>query len=123
MFGVTLIQIKPRNTYTIEELFEKIKNVPFEAGQPQLLRYAMAQAICFPEQDRNNQVQISVDKKGRINVMRSPQPMALEKVAKNLALDQLTGGLSGMSMLGGKKKKLCEQLTKRTAEQLKELDL
>ena len=123
MFGVTLIQIKPKNAYTIEELFERIKNVPFEAGEPQLLHYAMARAICFPVQDRNNQVQITLDKKGRINVMRSPQPMSVEKVAKNMALDELTGGLTSMSMLGGKKKKLCEQLTKRTAEQLKELDL
>lgn len=123
MFGVTMIKVKAKNAYTIEELYERIKDVPFDAGVPQLCRYMTAQAICFPEQDRNNQVQISVNRKGQITVMRSPQPMSVEKVAVNLALDHLTDGMSSMSMLFGKKKKLCEALTRRTAEQLSQMGL
>ena len=40
-----------------------------------------------------------------------------------MALDRLTGGLPGMSLLSGKKNKLCEELAKKTAEQLNQLGL
>ena len=122
MFGVMILKVKASKAYTLEELYERIKDVPFEAGEPRMCHYALAHAICFPEQDRNNQVQITVNKKGEISVSKS-QAMGADNVAKNLALDRLTGGLSGMSMLHGKKKKRCDELTKKTAEQLNSLGL
>ena len=123
MFGITMIDVKTKAPYTIEELYEKIKDIPFEAGVPELLHYGFAHAICFPEQDRNNQVQIYVNKKGKVQVMRSTQPMGLQKVLENVSMDHLTDGISSLSMLGGKKKKLCEELARRTAQQLNNLDL
>ena len=115
--------LKPNTVYTTEEFYEKIKNVEFEAGVPQLVKYGPAYVIAFPEQDRNNQVQIQVDRKGKIYVQRSTQPIGLDKMAANMLLDNLTGGLSSMSVLGGKKKKLCEELVKKTAAQLRQMDL
>lgn len=124
MLGMSvIIEIKTKKPYTLEELYEAIREVPFEAGPPSIVHYGFAHVICFPEQDLNNQVQIRIDKKGRIFVQKGVQAMGAQKVAENMALDQATGGMSGMSMLFGKKKKICEQLTRKTAEQIQALDL
>ena len=123
MLGIKLVKLKLKNTYTTQELYEKIAGVTFEAGVPQLVKYGPAYVIAFPEQDRNNQVQIQCDRKGKVYVQRATTPIGLDKAINNIILEDLTGGLSGMSVLGGKKKKRCEQLVDKTAEQLEAMDL
>lgn len=123
MFGVKLVQAKLKNKYTTEELYEKIAGVSFEAGTPELVKYGPAYVIAFPEVDRNNQVQIQADRKGKIYVQRAVTPIGLDKQLRNELLDDLTGGLSSMSMLGGKKKKLCIALVDKTVAQLESMEL
>ena len=122
LLGVKQIKIETKTAISIQELFEKIKDIPFEAGTPQLVKNGFAWVIAFPELDRNNQVQILGDK-GKFYVTRSVQPAGLGNLAKNLALEQLTDGWSSMSAAFGNKKKLCMHLTELTAETLKKLEL
>lgn len=120
--GVKSEKLKLSGDYSVEALYEKIKDVPFEAGQPQLVKNGFAYIIAFPELDRNNQVQIN-GFKGSFSVQRSPQPAGLNKMAGNMALDQLTDGLSSLSGAFGNKKKLCMELVTKTAETINALGL
>lgn len=122
MFGIKQIKIETRTPMSIQDFYEKIKDVHFEAGEPQLVKNGLAWVIAFPEVDRNNQVQILGDK-GKFYVTRAVQPAGLGKFAKNIALEALTDGWSGMSAAFGDKKKLCMHLTELAAETIKGLDL
>lgn len=122
MFGVKQIKIETKTKMSIQEFYEKIKDVHFDAGEPQLVKNGFAWLIAFPEVDRNNQVQILGDK-GKFYVTRAVQPAGLDKLVKNIALEQLTDGWSGMSAAFGDKKKLCMHLTELAAETIKKLDL
>lgn len=123
MFGVKLEKLKLNNKYTTEEFFEKIAGQRFEAGVPQLVKYGPAYVIAFPEQDRNNQVQIQADRKGVIYVQRATTPIGLDKAINNMIMDNLTGGLSSMSILGGKAKKRCIELVDITVKEIESLGL
>lgn len=111
-----------REMQQIEDLYECIRNVPFEAGKPQLVKSGLTSIIVFPEIDRNNQVQI-MGKNGKYTVVRSVQPAGIGNMAKSMALDHLTDGWSSMSGSMGKKKKLCLELVTKTAETIRKLDL
>ena len=123
MFGVKLIKLKLKNTYTTEEFYEKIAGTSFEAGTPELVKYGPAYVIAFPEVDRNNQVQIQADGKGKIYVQRAVTPIGLDKQLRNEMLEDLSCGISGLYALGGKKKKLCMALVDKTAAQLEAMGL
>jgi len=122
LLGVKQIKIETQTGMSIQEFYEKIKGIHFEAGEPQLVKNGLAWVIAFPEVDRNNQVQILGDK-GKFYVTRAVQPAGLGNFAKNIALEHLTDGLSGMSAAFGNKKKLCMHLTELVAETIKSLNL
>lgn len=124
LMGVRVEKITPKGTYTLEEFYNKIKDVPFEAGQPQYVKNGLAYVIAFPQLDRNNQVQILQGlKKGTFEVQRSVQPAGVGNLAANMALDKLTGGLTGLSGAFGDTKKRCMELVTKTAETIRALDL
>ena len=118
-----MIYLKLNNSYSMEQFYDKIKDTHFEAGPAQLVEYGPALVIAFPELDRNNQVQILRDRKGRFCVMRSTQPIGLDKILENMFLEELTNGLTGMSAVFGNKKKLCNALVEKTAAHIDELNL
>ena len=120
--GVKVEKLNLKGKYTIEELYNKIKDVNFEAGPPSLVKNGFAMVIAFPEVDRNNQVQI-LGGKGNFSVQRSAQPVGIDKLLTNMALDKLTGGLTGLSGAFGNSKKRCMELTTKTAETIRELGI
>lgn len=122
MLGVRVEKVECKSTNTLEELYEKIKDVPFEAGKPELVKNGFAWLIVFPQLDRNNQVQI-IGNKGKFTVQRSAQPAGVGKMVKNMVLDELTDGWSSMSAAFGNTKKRCMELTTKTAETLRSLNL
>ena len=123
MLGIKMIYLKLKGEYSIEDFYDRIKDENFEAGYPQLVKYGPALVIAFPENDRNNQVQIQRDRKGRFCVFRSTQPIGLDKIAKNMLLEKVTGGLSGMSVLVGNKKKICMEQVEKTAAHIEAMGL
>jgi hypothetical protein len=120
-FGVKVEKLQLKESYSsIQELYDKIKDVKFEAGQPELYKQGLVYIIIFPEIDRNNQVQI-LGYKGKYTVQRSVQPAG--KLGANMALEQLTGGLSGLSGAFGNSKKRCMELVTKTAETINALGI
>lgn len=111
-----------RDIPTIETLYEYIKDVPFDAGKPELIKSGLSTIIVFPEIDHNNQVQI-FGSKGNYTVVRSTQPAGLGNFAKNIAFEKLTDGWSIMSGSFGKKKKLCLEMVTKTAETIRKLNI
>ncbi len=115
MLGVKTIKITTSQPYSLEEFYERIKDVAFEAGKPEYVKNGFAYIIAFPELDRNNQVQIT-GSKGKFYVMRSTQPAGLTKMISNMALDDVTDGLTSLSAAFGGTKKRCLELTQNAAD-------
>jgi hypothetical protein len=121
-FGVRVEKLNLKGNYSMEELYEKIKDVKFEAGTPSLVKNGFAWVIAFPQLDRNNQVQI-LGGKGKFSVQRSVQPVGVDKLLANMALDKLTGGLTGFSGAFGDTKKRCMELATKTADTINALGI
>ncbi len=122
MLGVRVEKLNLKGNYSIQELFEKIKGVSFEAGTPSLVKNGFAWVIVFPQLDRNNQVQI-LGSNGKFSVQRSAQPAGVDNLVTNMALDKLTGGLTGFSGAFGDTKKRCMELATMTAEKINALGI
>ncbi len=110
------------NIQTMEELYELIKDVPFEAGVPELHNTGFARIIIFPQLDRNNQVQI-MGSRGKFTVNRSIQPAGLKNMLVNDMLNEISDGWSSMSGAMGDTKKLCMMLVTKTAETINALGI
>lgn len=121
-FGVRVEKLNLKGNFSMEELYEKIKDVKFEAGVPSLVKNGFAWVIAFPQLDRNNQVQI-LGANGKYSVQRGVQPVGVDKMLANMALDKLTGGLSGLSGAFGDTKKRCMELTTKTAQTINALGI
>lgn len=124
--GVKIKNIKTNSSYTIESLYEAIKDVEFTAGKPSLTKHGAATIITFPALDSQNQVWImksGFSKESQKFSIQKSEEAGLGNTAKNMALDSLTNGIFGFgSMLGGNAKK-CEQLVDATAKELSKLNL
>jgi hypothetical protein len=122
-FGVRMEKLNLKGDYpTLQDFYEKIKDVEFEAGKPSLVKSGLAYVIAFPQIDRNNQVQILGDK-GKYSVVRSVQPAGVDKFVANMALEHLTDGLTGLSGAFGNSKKLCMEMVTRTAKTISDLGI
>jgi hypothetical protein len=120
--------IKTSKAYTINELYETIKDKPFTAGQPSITKNGFAYIITFPPLDRQNQVQIlstalGNDKPCQKFQVQKGEQAGVDNMLINAGLDKLTGGLFGFGSVAGKTVKECEALVETTAKELEELGL
>lgn len=126
MLGIKNIKIETKTPMTLEEFFDKIKDVTFEAGVPSIVKHGFNTVICFPKIDRENQIWITGDK-GKFTVMRSTVIAGLGESIKNqLASDVLnavTDGAATMFSQLGNPKKTCMALCDKVADTIKSLDL
>ena len=125
-FGVKVKNIKTKNTYSIESLYEAIKDKNFSAGVPSLTKHGMATVITFPALDSQNQVWIMKSGFGKetqkFSIQKSTQA-GMDNVAKNAALDSITGGLFSVGGMIGENSKKSEKLVDATAKELSEMNL
>ncbi len=61
MFGFKRKKVYTKNQYSVESLYEAVRNHKFTAGTPELFSIAYASIITFPPLDRNNQIWIEDD--------------------------------------------------------------
>ena len=125
--GIKQIKLVTEKNYTIESFYEAIKDHEFSAGQPKLVKQALALIIVFPEIDRQNQVQIirgwfKGDEGNKFTIMKA-EAAGMENFAKNVALHAITDGWSSMGSVFGKNSKLCEKQCEEVAEELKKMGL
>lgn len=124
--GFKLKTVKTNGDYTIEALYEKIKDQKFTAGIPELSKHGLTHVITFPPLDRNNQVWIMpafMGKSGSKFQVLKQQAVGVGNAVKNQILSDLTGGLIGMSGVIGKKSKEIEKLVEATAQELDAMGL
>ena len=91
-FGIKVKNIKTNNTYSIESLYEAIKDKNFSAGTPSLTKHGMATVITFPALDSQNQVWIMKSGFGKetqkFSIQKSNEA-GLDNAAKNAAIDSV----------------------------------
>lgn len=125
-FGVKIKKIKFKNNYTIQNLYEEIKDVNFSAGKPELIKYLANTVIVFPALNSTNQVQImcgSLKKETNSYVVQKGDELNLNGAAKNLILNEVTKGYSNFTRMLGSAPKECERLVDATFKELTELGL
>ena len=120
--GLMGTRLKLSKPYTIEELYELIKNETFEAGVPTMANHGPTKWIVFPRMDRNNQVVIGGNN-GKFYAQRSIQPIGLDNAAENVIFSSWSNGLSDFTAVFGKTKKRCEQLADEVAKQINSMNL
>lgn len=110
MLGVKIIKIETKKKMTLQELFEKIKDLPFAAGAPEYIKHGLNYVIAFPPEDRENQVWV-IETKNGFTVQRSVAIAGVSNMIKNgvkaEVLDRLSGGITGMVSTFGSPKKAC----------------
>ena len=114
--------IKTSRDYSIEELFELIKDKEFEAGKPEYAKQGLYYLIAFPALDSQNQVQIVRMGKAKFMVQKAEQA-GIGNMVANAALDSVSGGLFGMKKIVGNNAKRCEQLFEITKKELEAMNL
>jgi hypothetical protein len=125
--GIKIKNVTLKNEYTIETLYEAIKDKTFSAGVPELTKNGLAYIITFPAIDRQNQVWVMMGGIGskptkKVSIQKS-QKAGMGNLVGNMALDQLTGGFFGLGGIAGKNTKACERLVEATAKELSAMDL
>lgn len=128
MLGVKVKTINTNREYTIEELYEAIKGHSFSAGAPELTKHGLSTIITFPPLDRHNQVWIvpclGFKKNATAKFQVSKNDVAgAGNAAVNVALSDLTGGLTNFRGMVGKNTKVAEKLVDQTVEELNALQL
>lgn len=127
-FGVKIKSFTTNQEYTLEELFEAIKDKTFTAGKPSLTKQGLGYIITFPAIDRNNQVWVLPKqlKAGapcsKWSVQKGTEAGTANQV-EGLVAHQLSGGWSGFSGTFGKKAKEAEKQVEITCEELAALGL
>ncbi len=125
-FGFKIKKVKLQNEYTLEELYEKIKDTEFAAGKPAFVKHGFANIIAFPALDSHNQVQIlpgSLKKQSNAFQVLKAEAAGLDNMVGNIAMDELTDGLLSIRGVLGKNAKKIETLVEETAAQLGEMGL
>lgn len=125
-FGIKSKSIKTQNTYSLESLFEAIKDRTFTAGVPSLATNAGSYAITFPALDNQNQVCILKSGFGmetRKFTVEKCEKVGIENMVTNMAINSATHGLFGLGSSFGKNAKRCEELVEITAKELAAMGL
>ena len=126
--GVKAKTLKTSGSYTVEELFGKIKGIEFSAGTPSCAKYGPSFIITFPALDRQNQVQIISNavggkKPSQKFTIQKAEELGLGKSLVNDALSMLTGSLFNLGSMVTNNAKRCEELVEETYNQLEALNL
>ncbi len=127
-FGFKVNKIAFAHEYKVEDLFEKIKDHPFQAGQPEVVKYLGNTIIVFPALNSKNQVQIMTTSMGNKKptkkyVIQKGDELSASGAVKNLALNSLTAGYSSLRSAMGDAPKECIRLVDATFEELTALGL
>ena len=123
--GIKFKTLETKNGYTLEELYEAIKDREFTAGKPELAKMGFNNMIVFPPLDRQNQIWIIPKQMKNCRKWQiSKQDIAgVGNAIANMALNEVTGGLFGLGGMFGKKTNRTEELVDITLKELEALGL
>lgn len=114
--GVLGTRLVLSHNFTIEELFGRICQVPFEAGHPKLIKLGSSVRIIWPPMGRSSQIQI-IRRGEDFYCRRCCWPVSLTGNRANCLLQCL------LSLIGtfGQKKRDCKALAEKTGRQINAL--
>ena len=122
-FGFKLKTVKTKESFeNYQQLFDRIKDVDFTAGKPELVKNGFADVIVFPPLDRQNQIWVMLQGKNKIIIQKN-QVVGVADQAINAAFDAVTGGLFSVGSIMGKNSKKIEKLVEATASEIEALNL
>ncbi len=124
--GFKLKKVKFNKGYTIEELFDVIKDREFEAGRPSIERQGFGYLISFPALDSQNQVQVfpaTMKKQPNVYQVLKGEEAGLNRMFGNDLNSIVFDEFFGFRNRGGKNKKTTEQLVEVTARELEAMGL
>lgn len=125
-FGVKIKTLKTKNNYSLESLYEAIKDKEFTAGKPEYTKHGLGYVITFPPIDSQNQVWVMAAGMGKetnkFSIQKQEQA-GVKNALKNSAIDSLTKGWFGMGKVVGGNSKKTEELVVKTFEELDALGL
>lgn len=122
-FGFKLKTVKTKESFeNYQQLFDRIKDVDFTAGKPELVKNGFADVIVFPPLDRQNQIWVMLQGKNKIIIQKN-QVVGVTDQAINAAFDAVTDGLFSVGSIMGKNSKKIEKLVEATASEIEALNL
>ncbi len=122
-FGFKLKTVKTKESFeNYQQLFDRIKDVDFTAGKPELVKNGFADVIVFPPLDRQNQIWVLLQGKNKIIIQKN-QVVGVADQAINAAFDAVTDGLFSVGSIMGKNSKKIEKLVEATASEIEALNL
>lgn len=124
MFGTRVNRLQTRRRYTLEELFDAIKERNFTAGKPRLTHQGISQVIVFPALDFDNQVRVYnaaiVSPSNKFYVQRDEQ---VGSILDDETSENLLGGWADVPRGSTSNTELCEKLAETTCEELGRMGL
>ena len=122
-FGFKLKTVKTKESFeNYQQLFDRIKDVDFTAGKPELVKNGFADVIVFPPLDRQNQIWVMLQGKNKIIIQKN-QVVGVADQVINAAFDAVTDGLFSVGSIMGKNSKKIEKLVEATASEIEALNL
>ena len=122
-FGFKLKTVKTNESFeNYQQLFDRIKDVDFTAGKPELVKNGFADVIVFPPLDPQNQIWVMLQGKNKLIIQKN-QVVGVTDQTINAAFDAVTGGLFSVGSIMGKNAKNIEKLVETTASELEALKL
>ena len=122
-FGFKLKTVKTKESFeNYQQLFDRIKDVDFTAGKPELVKNGFADVIVFPPLDRQNHIWVMLQGKNKIIIQKN-QVVGVADQAINAAFDAVTDGLFSVGSIMGKNSKKIEKLVEATASEIEALNL
>ncbi len=120
-----VLQLTTRNNYTIQSLYEAIKDKPFTAGPPSLTDHCSYLIITFPPLDKRNQVWITPAAYGECNTfyIQKQEEAGGKNILQNAVTNQLTFGFAMLKGHVGENAARAEWLVDVTAYELYNLGL
>lgn len=126
-FGIKQVKVTTSKNYSMESLYEAIKDHEFTPGKPELVSQGFAKIIAFPAIDKNNQCQITQGwfkgaEGNKFTVMRNEEA-GVGNMVKNAFLDDISGGITGLGKLGGKNNQLAQKQVDEVVAELNKMGL
>ena len=125
-FEIKFIDVKTEHSYSLESLYEAIKDKNFTAGKPSIVAHGIGKVISFPEIDKQNQIWIlkgGFGKETKKFTIQKYEKTEFENTIINDILSSFTDSLSNISSIVSDNTNSCEKLVKITAEEFMAFNL
>lgn len=125
-FGVKMRVVKTKGAYSIQDLYDRIKDVHFDAGVPAIAKHGAVTLIAFPALDGENQCIIQggsfKSPYKKFQVLKTRKVGVANAVGQEV-LNSVTDGWSVVRGVVGNNQKIVQQQVDEVADKLEDMGL